>query len=132
MQSVSQSFEFDLVNFLDVPVLLKGCIMGSVIGFGLLVLTLLFSRQKFRWLFIVTGLLTGGWYLLFTFGILSLGIWWPTKYGTEILYGGVRHTVVTSQAADLIYLAAWYAVSVLLAIGVQALANKFKKVEVQQ
>ncbi|MDX2045054.1 MAG: hypothetical protein SF097_27840 [Acidobacteriota bacterium] len=127
MQSEAQTFEFDLANFLHTPALLKGCLLSSAIGLGLVALTAFFYLRKFRGLFGASSVLTSGWYLLLTFGIARFGIFWPANTGSEVIYGGVRHIVVISRAADFVYLVAWYSVSVLLAIGVQSITRKWSE-----
>ena len=126
MQSESQTFEFDLANFLDAPVLLKSCLLSSAIGLGLIALTAFFHQRKFRWLFWTSSVLTAGWYLLLTLAIARFGIFWPANNGSEIVYSGVPHIVVISRAADFVYIVAWYAVSVLLVIGIQPIVRKLK------
>mgnify|MGYP000558965080 CR=1 FL=1 len=121
MQSGSQTYEFDLMSVLDAPALLKTCLLSSAAGLGLIALTTLLHLRKFRWLFWASSVLTVGWYLLLALAIARFGILWPTNNGSEIVYGGVPHIVVTSRAADFVYVVAWYAVSILLAIGVQTI-----------
>ena len=127
MQSEPQSIQFDWANFTDAPALFQSCVILSVIGLGFVALSAFLHWRQLRLWFYLVGAITAGWYLFFTFGILRFGILWPTKSGAEILFAGVYRSVVSSRAADYVYLVAWYAVSVITAIGVQTIGRKFSK-----
>lgn len=127
MQSEPQSIDFDWANFTHAPALFQACVILSVIGLGLVALSAFLRLRQLRLWFYLGGAITAGWYLFFTFGILRFGILWPTTSGTEVLFAGVSRSVVSSRAADCVYLVAWYAVSAITAIGVQTIGKKFSK-----
>jgi hypothetical protein len=55
-----------------------------------------------------------------TYGVLKFGIWWPKALGDE---GSPHLPGVMAQAADQIYLVAWYAVSLLAILGLRLLCR---------
>jgi len=120
MQPSVEPFEIDLAHTTHSPCLLKVCLIGSAIGLVLVILTVFSGKLHYpgaRLIFSTIGVLTVSCYLLQTFTILKFGILWPATEGLDVLYNGTRHIVVWTRAADYIYLVAWYAVSLLLALG---------------
>ena len=116
----SFEFEFDLAHTAHSPCLLKVCLIGSAIGLVFVILTVFSGKLHYpgaRLIFYIIAVLTVSCYLLPTFTILKFGILWPAADGLDVLYNGTRHIVVWTRAADYIYLVAWYAVSLLLALG---------------
>lgn len=121
-------FELDIANCFDCSRPLWGHLVISIIGLTLIVVASFFWKSPRRWLHALSrfvGALAVVWYLLGTSGVVKFGILWPTTDGDEVLIAGGRYTVTATRAADYIYLVAWYATSLLLAIGARAIGGKF-------